>query len=98
MKEIEIILNGLIHISLSIVMFVHIDRKCYPVRRTKLFFVIPLWSMFVGFYYLRSYIDGGFIGQYWRNFRIFETITNFLFLVFFMYKNSKLKKNGNKKI
>lgn len=94
--QVEVLLNAFVHIGLSIVLFIHIDRKCYPAKRTKLFFLIPLWSMFLGFYYLRCWIDGQYFNQYWRSFRIFETMTNALFLAFFIYKNYNLKKYEKK--
>ena len=98
MKEIEILLNAIVHVMLAIVLFVHIDRKCYPELRTKILFIIPLWSLFLGFYYLRNFIDESYVGKHWRMFRIFETITNVLFVAFFYYKNKKLKKKQNGKV
>lgn len=97
MKEFEILINAIVHILLAIVLFVHIDRKCYPELRSKIFFIIPLWSLFLGFYYLRNFIDQSFIEKYWRMFRIFETITNIFFVVIFYYKNKNLKKTQNGK-
>lgn len=93
MNEIEIMINGMIHVALAVVMFIHIDKKCYPKTRAKVFFLIPLWSLFLGFYYIRSYLDGRHLGSYWREFEIFETVTNLLFLVFFCYKNQNLRKD-----
>lgn len=92
MNGIEILLNGIVQIFLSVVMLIHIDRKCYPTTKAKIFFAIPLWSMFLGFYYLRTYLDGREVNEYWKEFRMFEIATNVLFVAFFMYKNKKLKR------
>lgn len=53
--------------------------------------------MFLGFYYLRNYLDGREVDIYWKEFRIFEIVTNILFVAFFMYKNQNLKNKNEKR-
>ena len=97
MKEIEVFANALIHIGMSISIFFHIDGKKYSTKWTKLLFVIPMFSMFIGFYYLRCWIDSDYIEKYWRNFRIFEIVANLLFWILMIFKNYNLKKQKNDK-
>lgn len=98
MKEIEILLNAIVHVGLSISIFFHIDGKKYSRKCSKLLFIVPMWSMFIGFYYLNSFLfDKEIIGQYWRNFRIFETIGNALFWCLIIFKNHKLKIKNDEK-
>lgn len=98
MKEIEVLLNSFAHIGLAISIFFHIDGKKYSAKCAKLLFIVPMFSMFIGFYYLRTYLDGGYVEKYWYNFRLFETIANVLFWLLIIFKNYKLKNKKNEKI
>ena len=90
--EIEILINGVVHIVLAVLVLKYIDAKCYPATKAFWLFIIPMWLLFLGFYYIRNFIDQDFEGRYWRAFRIFETITDILFCVLLILKIKFIKR------
>lgn len=95
MEKIEVLLNAILHVGISISLILHIHKKDYELAISKFLFIVPLWTMFLGFYYLRTFIDGNYEPREYSRFLIFETITNGLFWGFIIFKNYKLKKQQN---
>lgn len=92
--EIEILISGIAYVAIGITLFSYIHNHCLSKRKTAVYFVFPMWCLFLGFYYMRCFLDQTFEGQYWRLFRIFETITNLFFLIFIYLINKKINTNG----